>query len=242
MTEAFLIFHKIKIAGTHASEHPTQLCSHMPAGIYLPFYASHSLTIPLLWITLALYPPGQESVMLEIPFEPCPNLFTILPLTPLRTTPGVIFDSLPSELLTLCSGAERVIHSHGAISPGSVGSVIRPWYCHRFQDDHLMVLAGSRLVELYTPECGEIFSFRVSAGRVELNGETLYDGAAIVRWRAGVFHRIESSTDQGSASFNFSVRHEGFDIRREFDIYDLNIETGESKVIRPGYLDQPDLI
>lgn len=176
--------------------------------------------------------------MIELPFEPCPALCTILPLTPLRTTPGVVFDSLPSDLLMLCSGAERVIHSHGAISPGSVESVIRPWYCHRFQDDHLMVVAGSRLVELYLREYGKIVSFKVLSNRIESNGKILYDGAAILRWRAGVYHRIESSADLGSASFNFSIRHEGFDIRREFDIHELDISTGESYVLRPGYLDQ----
>jgi hypothetical protein len=37
---------------------------------------------------------------------------------------------------------------------------------------------------------------------------------------------------------NFAVHYEGFDIRTNFDIFDLNTETGEFKVIRAGHLDQ----
>ena len=58
-------------------------------------------------------------------------------------------------------------------------------------------------------------------------------------WPCGVFHRIQSDKQTGSASLNFGVRYDGFDIRTNFDIYDLDPATGEHRMIRAGYLDQP---
>jgi len=57
-------------------------------------------------------------------------------------------------------------------------------------------------------------------------------------WPCGVFHRIVSCPEQGSASVNFAVRYEGFNIRTNFNIYDLDTESGKYKVIREGHLDQ----
>jgi hypothetical protein len=176
--------------------------------------------------------------MTEIPFEPFPDLCTVLPLTLLRKTKGVTFDTIPTDLIKLASGGERVIHSKGAVSPGAVGDVERPWYCHSFQDDHLLVLAGDRTVDLFHPNYNKIVTFFVSADKIMVDGKLLFDGGAILRWKAGVYHRIISSAELGSSSFNFSVRREGFDIRREFDIHSLDTATAESRVIRKGFLDQ----
>ncbi len=57
-------------------------------------------------------------------------------------------------------------------------------------------------------------------------------------WPCGVFHRIVSCPEQGSGSVNFAVRYEGFNIRTNFNIYDLDTESGKYKVIREGHLDQ----
>jgi hypothetical protein len=57
-------------------------------------------------------------------------------------------------------------------------------------------------------------------------------------WPCGVFHRIVSCPEQGSSSVNFAVHTYGFDIRTNFNIYDLDTESGQFKVIRAGYLDQ----
>ncbi len=174
----------------------------------------------------------------EINYAQFPDLFTIQPLSPLRKTEGVSFSSVPVELLTHCSSGEQVIHGKGAHSPGPVGDVERPWYCHHHQDDHLLVFSGAREIELYLPEYERSVLLLVTPESVYVDGELFYEGAALVCWKAGVFHRIESSPILGSACFNFALYYEGFDIRHEFDIYDLDIQSGESWVIRSGYLDQ----
>jgi hypothetical protein len=56
-------------------------------------------------------------------------------------------------------------------------------------------------------------------------------------WSQGVFHRIQSG-EKGSASLNFAVRGKEFDIKTNFNIYDLDTNTGEYKVLREGHLDQ----
>jgi hypothetical protein len=60
----------------------------------------------------------------------------------------------------------------------------------------------------------------------------------MLSWPTHVFHRVLSGPE-GSAAVNLAYHHEGFDIRNNFSIYDLNTDTGDYSVIRAGHLDQP---
>ena len=62
----------------------------------------------------------------------------------------------------------------------------------------------------------------------------------MVVWPSGIFHRIISG-DEGSISVNFSTRNKKFSIEDNFNIYDLNIYSGETRLLKDGYEDQPDL-
>ncbi len=135
---------------------------------------------------------------------------------------------------------EEGIHQEGALSPGSIGEVVKPWYMHPAQDDNLIVLSGKRDVDIYTKAHGKVEHFTVTPDKIIKNGELLYDNPAMLVWPKYVFHRIRSCEVNGSASINFAVRYDSFDIKSAFDVYDLNTETGEYKVIRKGHLDQPD--
>lgn len=166
-----------------------------------------------------------------------PGLYSVYRLEPLRRTPGVVFDILPMDILPRIDALDRVLHESSAQSPGPVGTVEHPWYMHQYQDDNLLVLHGSRFVQIYTPEHGRIENFKVTPDAVYKNGELLYQGGAILVWPRYVFHRIVSGKE-GSASINLAVHYEGFDIETNFSIYDLDIETGEYRVIRRGSEDQ----
>jgi hypothetical protein len=166
-----------------------------------------------------------------------PQFWRIIALKPFRETEGVSFDLLPMEALPRIDGIDRVIHRHGAISPGAVGDVARPWYVHHYQEDNLLVLQGERTAEIYTIASGRVETFVVTPSRVIHNGVVAFEGAAMVVWPCHVFHRITSGKE-GSASLNFAVRHPGFDINTAFDVYDLDTATGEHRVIREGRLDQ----
>ena len=172
--------------------------------------------------------------------EEVPGLYRIIPLRVLRQTPGVAFHSVPTSLLTAAGSIDRVLHEGGAVSPGPVGDVQRPWYMHTYQDDNLLVLHGKRHVEIYTPAHGKVERFLVTPHAVEKDGKPIFDGAAMLVWPRGVFHRIRSDSVEGSASLNFAVHYEGFNLRTNFSIYDLDTETGTYQVIREGHLDQPD--
>jgi hypothetical protein len=173
------------------------------------------------------------------PLEEVAGLYRIIPLRVLRKTPGVSFDIVPREALPRIDGIDRVLHKSDAISPGAVGDVARPWYMHPHQDDNLIVLQGTRFVDIYTKAHGHIESFTVTSHRIEHDGKLVFDGPAMLVWPTGVFHRIHSDAKDGSASINFAVRYEGFDVRTNFNIYDLDPASGEYRVIRAGYLDQP---
>lgn len=168
-----------------------------------------------------------------------PGLYGILPLRTFRRTPGVHFDVLDPGHLPRIDAIDRVIHSRGAVSPGPAAGVQRPWYMHPFQADNLMVLHGTRDVDLYSRAHGRVENFKVTADSISKGGEVLFTGPAMLVWPAQVFHRILSSPDVGSASVNFAVHFEGWDVRSNFNIYGLDTGTGEFRVLREGHLDQP---
>ena len=63
---------------------------------------------------------------------------------------------------------------------------------------------------------------------------------AMVVWPAGIFHRIISG-NEGSISVNFSTRNNNFDIKDNFNVYQLCMNTGDFFVLKAGSEDQPDL-
>jgi hypothetical protein len=166
-----------------------------------------------------------------------PGFYRVIALKPFRKTEGVSFDIVPMEYLPALHGIDRVVHDHGAISPGAVAGVERPWYMHPHQEDNLLVLCGRRTVELYTRERGRVETLVVEPERVTSAGKTVCDRPALLMWPRLVFHRITSG-DAGSVSLNFAVRDPDCDMKTNFNIYDLDTAAGTFKLIREGYLDQ----
>jgi len=173
--------------------------------------------------------------------EQVEGAYRVLRLSRLRQTPGVSFDVLVPRLVPQVDAIDRVFHESGAISPGPVGDVLRPWYMHPDQDDHLMVLAGKRYVDLYSGILGRMISFEVEPDRVTREGERICDTACMLVWDRGVFHRIRSDPETGSRSVNLATHHAGFDIDTNFNIYDLDVSTGAYRVLREGSEDQSPL-
>jgi hypothetical protein len=169
--------------------------------------------------------------------EEVAGLYRVSHLKIFRKTKGVTFDFVPVDILRGIDAIDRVIHEAHAISPGSVGAVERPWYMHPCQEDNLIVLSGTRFVEIYTPVHGKVESFVVTADEIRRNGELVHDGGVMLSWPRGTFHRIRSA-EKGSASINLAVHFKGFDIRTNFSIYDVDLKTGGYRVIREGFNDQ----
>ncbi len=170
------------------------------------------------------------------------SFYKILPLRELRRTHGVKFDEIQSiDIPNYVRGIDIVKHKENAFSPGSLEfedkQIERPWYMHQEQTDLLLVLKGTRHVDLYNPVTREKVSFTVTPDQIYVNGQLYYDGPVLLGWSFGIFHRVESGQD-GSVSINFSNRTKDFDIRNNFSIYDLDEETGNHKLIRDGHEDQ----
>jgi len=183
----------------------------------------------------------SRSMSREAVIEQVEGVYQVVRLFRLRETPGVSFDVLPHRLVPRVDAVDRVVHRGGALSPGSVGGVDRPWYMHPAQDDHLMVLAGKRYVDLYSPILGRMVSFDVEPDRVVREGDVVCDMACLLAWNRGVFHRIRSDSEAGSRSVNLATHYPGFDIETNFSIYDLDVATGEFRVLRKGAEDQRPL-
>ena len=169
--------------------------------------------------------------------EEVKDLYRIIAFKSFRKTKGVTFDVIPIKQFGDVDAVDRVLHQNGAVSPSAIGAVKRPWYMHPHQEDNLVVMHGVRYVDIYTPQHGKVESFTVTPDEVRRGDEVVAKGGAMLVWPRGVFHRIVSG-DDGSASINLARHYDGFDIKTNFNIYDLDTETGEYRVIRGGFEDQ----
>ena len=171
-------------------------------------------------------------------------MYRLIPLRMLRRTSGVTFDEMVPSDIPKIHGIDKVIHGANSISPGPVEDTTppckRPWYMHPGQDDNLMVLQGTRYIDIYCPKKREKASFIVTPDKIYKNDKLYYDGSAMVVWPAGIFHRIISG-EEGSISINFATRTNKFNLEDNFNIYNLNTYSGEYHVIKDGFEDQPDL-
>lgn len=165
------------------------------------------------------------------------NLYRIIQFDDFRKTPGVTFNMMPQEIISRADSLDRVIHDKNATSPGPIGDVNRPWYMHLYQDDNLAVLFGTREVDIYTPAHGKVVHFTVTPNEVYKNGDLIAQGGAMLVWPKGVFHRIISG-EEGSASINLAIHYEGWDDKNNFNIYDVELDSGDYRVIREGFKDQ----
>ncbi len=172
------------------------------------------------------------------------HLYRLVPLRILRRTAGVKFDELVPSDIPKIHGIDRVIHGPNSISPGPIEDctppVKRPWYMHPSQDDNLLVLFGTRYVDIYNPKTSDKASFIITPDKVYKNDKLYYDGPAMITWPAGIFHRIISGED-GSISLNMATRLSNFNLDDNFNIYDLNVYTGEFRLLKDGVDDQPNL-
>lgn len=167
-------------------------------------------------------------------------MYRLIPLRILRRTQGVKFDEIVPSDIPKIDGIDRVIHGPNSISPGPVDSIKRPWYMHKAQDDNLMVLQGSRYVDIFDPKTKQKASFVITPEKVYKNDKLYYDGPCMVVWPAGIYHRIISGSE-GSISINIATRNSEFDLKDNFNVYQLCTTTGNSIIIKDGYEDQPNL-
>ena len=142
-----------------------------------------------------------------------------------------MFDEIVPSDIPKIDGIDRVIHAANSISPGPIGDVKRPWYMHPGQDDNLMVLQGTRYVDIYSSETKNKISFIVTPDKIYKNGKLYYDGAAMVTWPSGIFHRIISG-DEGSISVNLATRTRKHALRRERELQHIRSELGDGRVSR----------
>lgn len=164
------------------------------------------------------------------------NLAFIIPLDLLRKTPNVEFYHIPKVMNNL-DAIDKVIHGVGAKSPQIKGDSKHYWYMHTDQEDKLVVHEGKRIVELYSVKHGKIEKFEVTSKSIKLNGKTIFKGAGILGWPRLVFHRITSP--KGSISTNYARHYSKFDIKTNFNIYDLDVKNSKYWVAREGHKDQP---
>jgi hypothetical protein len=163
------------------------------------------------------------------------NLAYIIPLQTFRKTPNVEFLKI-NKVIDQLGAIDQVTHGKGAKSPMLPNDSNHYWYMHKYQKDQLIVHKGTRIVELYSKKYGRKETFEVSRKCIKHNGTTIFKGTALLCWPAHVFHRIHSP--HGSVSTNYAKHAKGFSIKNNFNIYDLDLHSGNYKVVRKGFTDQ----
>tara|TARA_B100000989_G_scaffold220428_1_gene168257 strand:+ start:58 stop:588 length:531 start_codon:yes stop_codon:yes gene_type:complete len=161
----------------------------------------------------------------------------------MRNTARVKFHEIVPSDIPKVDGLDRVVHEPYATSPGpvtDVQDVKRPWYMHPAQDDNLLVLQGERFVDVFCSKSKTLASFIVTPEKIYKNDKLYHDAPAMIVWPAGIFHRILTGAS-GSISLNFATRKPGFDMNDNFNIYNLDVTTGNHLLLRDGKDDQPDL-
>ena len=160
----------------------------------------------------------------------------LIPLAKIRETPKVQFHFVPYLVEEGIATIQRVKHEPGAMSPSIEGNeTAQPWYMHPHQEDNVMVLAGERIIHLYTKEQG-LQIFEATPEKLTHNGKVLIDVPYLFGWHPNVFHRPNSP--QGSTSIFITRHFNGFDWSTEFNIWELDTNTGEHRVLRLGREDQ----
>ena len=165
------------------------------------------------------------------------GLYRLITIDEFRKTPNVEFMVIAGDILPKVDSVDKVLHQGNAVSPGFGDSGERTWYMHPCQDDNLFVLQGERNVQIYTKAHGKIETFKIAIDCVYKNDELLCRGSSMLVWPRGVFHRITSG-EEGSITINLATHYEGFDIKTNFNIYELDTSSGDYTVFRDGFKDQ----
>lgn len=119
----------------------------------------------------------------------------------------IYFDEIVPSDIPKIHGVDRVIH----------GPVKRPWNMHPGQDYNLLVLQGTRYIDIFCPKTIKKASFIVTPDKIYKNDKFYFNGPAMVVCPAGIFHRIISG-GEGSISVNFATQTKKFDLKDNFNI------------------------
>ena len=101
-------------------------------------------------------------------------MYRLIPLRMLRRTPGVKFDEMVPSDIPKIDGIDKVVHGPNSLSPGPMEDndgipIKRPWYMHSGQDDNLMVLQGTRYIDIFCLKRKEKASFIITPDQVFKN-------------------------------------------------------------------------
>jgi len=123
-------------------------------------------------------------------------MYRVIPMRVLRRTHETRSTRWISDIPKI-DGIDRVIHG--------ANSIKRPWYMHTHQDDNLMVLQGTRYVDIFCPRRLVKSSFVITPDK---NNKLYFDGSALIVWPSGIFHRRAHAAQrrvQGSARSRLQV-------------------------------------
>lgn len=141
-------------------------------------------------------------------------MFRLIPLRSVTRNSNIKVDTLTKHIPNN-SGIHREILSPNTISPvGSenitkdfndtfiLGKSVR-WYANDYEKNNLLVLSGSRELELYCDVKKKKETLVINEDNIYRNGKLYYGSPAMISWYGCIYHRTTSGKD-GCLSINIT--------------------------------------
>ena len=145
-------------------------------------------------------------------------MFRLLPLGSLKRLTNYKVDNVLQQDIPKITGMYRETHGPNVMTPIGTEDVFREfhdmngvdnvagskcWYANDFERNNLMVLNGSRTIELYCYNRNRREVLTVNEDNIYRNGKLYYGSPAIISWNGSIYHRTISGF-KGCVSINFT--------------------------------------
>tara|TARA_Y100000389_G_scaffold194699_1_gene225065 strand:- start:2827 stop:3345 length:519 start_codon:yes stop_codon:yes gene_type:complete len=144
-------------------------------------------------------------------------MFRLLQLGSLKRLTNYKVDNVIHQDIAKITGIYRETHGSNVMSPIGTEYVFKEfhmnctdndegskcWYANDFERNNLMVLSGSRTIELYcyVRKTREILT--INEDNIYRNGKLYYGSPAMISWDGSIYHRTISGF-KGCVSINFT--------------------------------------
>lgn len=141
------------------------------------------------------------------------TMFKLIPLGQLFRNSSHRVDNVMIHDALKISGIYREIHGANSVSPiGTehhfkiLNSPAASWYANIYEKNNLLVLNGSRDLDLWCMKKDKMINFKLTEDKIYRNGKLYYGSPALISWGGDIFHKTKSGSE-GSISINFTEKN-----------------------------------
>ena len=134
-------------------------------------------------------------------------MFKLIPLSQVLRSSSFRIDNALIEQGIQISGIYREIHGANVSSHIGTDSYLKKlddnWYSNCYERNNLLVLNGSRTVNLFCKYTNQEMTFTITPDNIYKNNKLYYGSPGIISWYGDIYHKTKSG-NEGSISINFT--------------------------------------